>query len=240
MEEIDIRELEEPKEIIEIIKMQLSMILTNVYHELEDYLLEFENIDDTFQLDIIKRMTMLKLLEEVEEIKHDLFIETLETYNRLIGEINLFKSRYKQENNESKKMIEIVNSSMKRTTIISIGVSVLAPSLIPLVLVIDIPKLVLDSIVKKYHRDNIDINLLTRDLYDTVQRPLYDLVCNLRSDYHKSKVEFKELEEKAIDGENIIEDLMILSNPERVGLMHITFDQELYDNNIKQLTLEKE
>ena len=227
-EELNIIEVNEPEEFIELIKDQASHIMSKAYNELDKI-----QIVDTEEPDVLNRILMLKLLDEIKGLKHDLFSDTLETYNEILIEINKFRANYKNENYESELMKEYINGSMKRTIIISAGISVLLPTLIPLVLVYDIPKLGFDTMIKKYHTDRIEDNNLTNEMYESVQNPLFEYMDTLRSDYFSSIKKLNILEEKAINGENIISELKELINPENVGL-------ELIEEKEKVLIKEKE
>jgi len=227
-EELNIIEVNEPEEFIELIKDQASSIMSKAYNELDKI-----QIVDTEEPDVLNRILMLKLLDEIKGLKHDLFSDTLETYNEILIEINKFRANYKNENYESELMKEYINGSMKRTIIISAGISILLPTLIPLVLVYDIPKLGFDTMIKKYHTDRIEDNNLTNEMYESVQNPLFEYMDTLRSDYFSSIKKLNKLEEKAINGENIISELKELINPENVGL-------ELIEEKEKVLIKEKE
>lgn len=227
-EELNIIEVNEPEEFIELIKDQASHIMSNAYNELDKI-----QIVDTEEPDVLNRILMLKLLDEIKGLKHDLFSDTLETYNEILIEINKFRANYKNENYESELMKEYINGSMKRTIIISAGISILLPTLIPLVLVYDIPKLGFDTMIKKYHTDRIEDNNLINEMYESVQNPLFEYMDTLRSDYFSSIKKLNKLEEKAINGENIISELKELINPKNVGL-------ELIEEKEKVLIKEKE
>lgn len=226
-EELDIVEVDNPEEFINLLKDQGSTIMSHTYNILDQITLD-NNEKQPEELDVINRMLMLELLDEIKRIKHELFENVLDSYNDLIREMNVLRIQFSQENKDSIEMKEYIERSMKRTMIISAGISIIFPGLIPLVLIYDIPKLGFDTMIKKYHENRLDDNNMSEELFETVQKPLYELMDILRTDYHHSLNIFNELEEKALNGENIINELKELINPERVGLELIEEKQKVY------------
>ena len=68
-----------------------------------------------------------------------------------------------------------------------------------------------------------------------VQDPFYELIDTLRTDYHRSNEELKELEEKAINGEDISSALIEFMNPERIGLERIDLKEIPLDDELKYI-----
>ena len=227
-DELDIIEIENPDLFICLIKDQATTIMSHAYNELDRIIHEPEEDRTPEEFEVIKRKLMLDLIDEVKSIKHNLFKNTLDSYNDMIIEMNRFKARFQDEQRESELMKEYINGSMKRTIIISAGVSILLPGLIPLVLIYDIPKLGFDSVIKKYHNNRIENNKMTNEIFETIQDPFFEFMDTLRTDYHHSNKVFKELEERACNGEDIINDLKELMNPERVGLELENEEEKVY------------
>lgn len=227
-----IETVEEPEQLIEALKNEISIILSTTYNELDNMI--FDVIEEE-EFNVVNRMMNLQLIDEVQVIKHNIFLDILNTYNEIIREKNHFESKLKKENKESEYMKEELESSMKRTLIFSAGASLLLPKLIPLVLIIGIPRLGADKLVKDYHSRRIEKNNYKEDIFKRTQEPLYEFTDTLRTDYHKTKKELKELEERAINGDYIIDELKEIVNPERVGLEFIDLEEE----KEKVLTKEK-
>ena len=215
--------VEEPEQLIETLKNEISIILSTTYNELDNML--FDEIEED-NLNVVNRMMNLQLIDEVKEIKHNIFLDVLNTYNELITEKNQFETILKSENKESEYIKEECESSMKRTLIFSAGASLLLPSFIPLVLIIGIPRIGVDKLMKDYHDYRINKNNEREDCLKRTQEPLYEFTDRLRTDYHKTNKELKELEERAINGDYIIDELKEIVNPKRVGLEFIELEEK--------------
>ena len=213
----------EPEQIVDILKGEITIILSTTYNELNNMLID--EVEEE-KLNASNRMMNLKLIDEVKVIKHNLFSDILKTYNELIIEKNSFDSKIKLENKESEQIKEELNSSMKRTLIFSAGTSILLPGFIPLVLIIGIPRLGADKLMKDYHTRRIEENNHKEYLFKRVQEPLYELTDTLRTDYHKSMKELKELETRAINGDYIMDELKEIVNPKRVGLEFMELEEK--------------
>ena len=232
--EIKVVEATSAESVIRLMENHASEVMSTIYNDL-GLLVEIES-DEKDEFGIINRMLMLSLIDEIRGIKHDLYSNILDNYNELVMEINTFKARSKNENEESIIMKDYLEHSMKKNLIISSGVSLLFPAIIPIVLIVNLPILGADALVLNYHNNRLEKNTNIQEVFDLIQEPLYELTDKFRTDYLKSKKEFEELEEKAYAGDNIVKELMELINPERVGL-------ELTDVNLieefKQKQLKK-
>ena len=215
---LDLVEVDEPELLIHLLKSQISLILSNTYNKLNNMANNREVMEDIEEFDIITKIMMLRLIREVKDVKYNIFNDVLDIYNDLIVAKNRFAVQAKKENIESEEMQKYLNGSMKRTVVISAGLSLLLPEIIPLVLVIGIPKLGTDNLAYKYHQQRIEDNNYIQEIFERAQKPLYEFTSYLRRDYHSSKEELKLLEERAMNGETIIEELKEIINPNNMGL----------------------
>ena len=218
-----IETVEEPEKLVELLKNETSIILSTTYNELDSMVIdEIEELESN----VSNRIMNLQLIEEVKVIKHNIFLDILNTNNEVIRKKNHFETKFKTENKESEYIKEELDSSMKRTLIFSAGASLLLPKFIPLVLILGIPRLGADKLVKDYHVRRIEKNNSKEDILNRIQEPLYEFTDVLRTDYHKTKKELKELEERAINGDYILDELKEIVNPKRVGLEFIELEEE--------------
>lgn len=160
----------------------------------------------------------LQLIKETEKIKEEIFLGCLDCYNAFLKDKNLISSFSSKEISQHKMTIEIINHDMKKTGIITVGVTLLLPKLAPIALVISLPLLGLDSLGKKISKEIVDLLEKVKEYYESSQKEFFELIDNMRTDYHQSKKEFKELKQKAKAGEEIIDDLLKMLQPERIGL----------------------
>ena len=221
---MEIEKIEDPDVLVESIKNHISLVLSSTYSDLKNMLPEEEEIDDV-RLDVIRKVITLKLIDEIKTIKHLVYSDVLDAYNELVVSKNILEPVFKTENEESEYFKEELNSSMKRTIIISAALSAIIPKVIPLVLIIGVPRLGADKLMKNYHTKRLNYNKDVEEKLIRAQNPLFELMDALRTDYHKSNQEFKELEDRAIMGEKVIEDLMNLINPERIGLELVEIEE---------------
>lgn len=160
----------------------------------------------------------LEIIEEVEHFKEDLFLGCLGSYNEFLREKNLITSNAKSNIGTHRTRIDSASHDMKATGILAAGATLLFPKLSLIALALSIPRLGIDSFEIKLRKELIDLLEEFRDSYDSSQRELFQFVDAMRTDYHHSKKEFKELRQKAKAGEEIIDDLIKMLQPERIGL----------------------
>ena len=218
----------------DLVSVMLSRSLEDVYYmmpEEDEFMFEEDYL-------LMRKIISLDAINMIKKVKYDIFSRLLDTYNIVITDMNTFKSRYKKENIESEEIQLLVNRSMKRTAVISAGVSFLIPALIPLVLLIGVPSIGMDKMTKDYHKERIEKNNELKELYDIIHKPFYEFISILRRDYHRSNEELKELELRAMNGEDITEELISILDPSRIGLDYIP--SSIYeDEDIKQYIKQK-
>lgn len=233
MNQVQVIEVNDPSQITEVLKIEISKVLSESSKELIESLPKREDYNTESEYDLIKRMAMIEIVDKTKELKHEIFKEILDNYNTLLGEIIKFKNISEIENKNLELMDEYLDQRAKRTLIISLGISLLFPSIIPIVILVDIPQIGSNRLLKKHCKTKLENNKTIKNTMEQVRSPLYELTDTLRTDYHRSNEELKELEHKAIIGEDISENIKEILNPERIGLKRI-------ENPIKEKTLIKE
>ena len=164
------------------------------------------------------KMFMTDLVDAITSIKGDMFKDILNSYNDFLSEKIAVETQFKEEDERAKMVIRETRIHIKRIGIASLVITLILPSMLPIVLVINLPRIGLNLMAKKVMERNIEKNRLVLETMEQIQLPFYDFVCTLRDDYHKSNQELKELREKASQGENVIEPLLQMVNPERLAL----------------------
>ncbi len=234
MEDYNIIEVDSDN-IVEVLKMQTSLVLSTYYEKLKrDIKPSREDYTSEEEYQIVSRMQELELIDQVKEIKHLVFSNILNMYNEFIIEKNGFDFTSKKQNEESIQIINYTNSDIKRAGIITIGVTILLPIIAPIVIVFNIPRIGIDLIENKYHSKRLYNNIMIDEELKKVQDPFYELVDTLRSDYHKSNKELKQLEDKALHGVDISTELIEFLDPERVNLERIEIPEELFMEKNKE------
>ena len=203
-------------------KIQTSGMLSMKYDEIlqkpqpkkEDYATEEE-----YQGAV--KSFMLDTLEYVSLCKKASFVLILDRYNHFLGTIHNLEEMKKKAEKDHIQEIERLSKDQSRTFFASAIASLLFPAGFPLYLTYMFAKI-------GYNRVKINKQITTfaneEALYrmtKEMQNELYDFVCTLRSDYHATNHELKELKERAEKGENIMPQLLEIISPERVGLERI-------------------
>ena len=239
--EIEVINLDDPSQTVDLIKMFISRALEGCE---EDFL----NIEVKDELDFKTeeeykeyfKNLQLQLIEDVEEIKLSIFQTVLYSYNKFVGEKNLFELDALNAQKESEEMIDFTSRDIKRATITSIGISLIFPSFIPAVFIINFPRLWADFQANEFHIGRMQAYADAQEKFKELQLPFFDLMDTIRTDYHKSKKELKELRRYAIEGENIIPYLFSQIGPERLSINR--YDLETLEFDIeepKELVKEK-
>ncbi len=238
MEDYKIIEVNDPNQMVDILKLQASTILSDVTEQLKaDILPNREDFETEEEYEIIKRMTMMQLVDDISAVKKEVFCGILDTYNNFITEMNTFMSESKKQNKESLVMREYASYDMKKAGIITLGVSVIFPIAAPFLIVINLPRIGMDALLKKYHNMRLERNEALYEVFKSIQDPFYEFTNTLRSDYHASNKELKELKDKAIEGEDVLPQLIQIIEPERVGLQstNLLEEQEEQKKLIKEI-----
>ena len=240
-EEIEVINLEDPSQTVDLIKVFISQAL----EECEE---EFLNLEVKDQSDFETEEEYLEyfkdlqnqLIDDIEEIKLSIFQTVLYSYNKFVGEKNLLELDALNAKKESEEMINFTSRDIKRATISSIGISLIFPSFIPAVFIINFPRLWANFHVNEYHIGRMEAYEDAKERFKEIQLPYYELMDTIRTDYHKSKKELEELRKNVEDGENIIPYLFSQIGPERLSINRYDLSNLEFDiEEPKELTKEK-
>ena len=233
MEEFNVIEINNPTQVVDILKTEVSLILSNMYEEAKENIsIKREDYETEEEYQVMLCINELKLLDEIKEVKHNIFSGLLDSYNDLVIDSNIFRSKVASDKRESEEMIDLASYDMKKAGIITVGGSILLPMIAPLLIAFNGPRIGLDFLTKKYHSSRLESNELLLGEIRKIQDPFYEFINTLRTDYHRSNEELKELEERVLNGEDVSKLLIEYINPERIGLekinlMALPFEEEL-------------
>jgi len=195
---------------------------------LEQELPKREDYESNEEYEQDRKQLMIDLVDEVQKLKKQVFVSVLDSYNDLLS------AKYEIENNvreSNQSCIDLINQSrrdIKNAGIVTLLLTIVFPQSLPFLLILNIPRVGLDVLATKASIRRINLNQLALENIKGIQYPMYDLTCDLRSDYHESNRRLKELRDKAVNGENIIGDLLELVNPERVHLKRVEKQELLF------------
>ena len=89
-----IETVEEPEKLVELLKNETSIILSTTYNELDSMVIdEIEELESN----VSNRIMNLQLIEEVKVIKHNIFLDILNTNNEVIRKKIILKLNLKQK-----------------------------------------------------------------------------------------------------------------------------------------------
>lgn len=244
--------MEKPVKIIQIDSMDgmVSMMKYAVAASMTDWeksILELEipkredfTTEEEYQVEI--RQYMVDLVDEVKEIKGEVFKSVLDSYNNYLSSKYEIESTIKKQNEQCVNMYINATADMKRAGILTVVLTLFVPQALPILLVLDIPRVGIDLLARGVSKKKMKMNEIQKELFSQIQIPFFDFTCDLRSDYHKSNKELDELRKKALNGENVIGNLLEIVNPERVNLKRVEssellpFVEVVEEEQQKQLT----
>ena len=211
--------LEDDAHFLEGIKLSNALELS--FYKDEILYLDIPNREDYESLEDFNKANtqfMVNKVDEIKNIKHTTFVNTLKVYNDILNDVYKIKRCDSEEGRLFNEMIDHSNNDIKRAGMIAFYLSLLFPAIIPITLLANVPRVVFDLLQKrncKRELEKIDILkkkiLLNQDIF-------YEYIDTLRTDYHKSNKELDELRRRAINGENIMPKLLGILNPKRIGL----------------------
>ena len=201
----------------------LKSMVSSLYVEWLDDLLEVEMPQESDyaskeEYEKSCKEFMADLVDQAKEYKGDIFKGVLESYNEFLTHKHAFDAEAKDKNARAEQKIASATSDMKNTGIMVLFLSLLFPQAFPIITLINGPRILLDARERKQQIANLEQIRMTAEQIKRVQDPLYWFTDSLRTDYHKSNKELEELRERALNGENVIQNLMELMSPERIGL----------------------
>ena len=220
--QIKVIQVDSSEAIVDSMKLCVAMAMSEWEQDLltaelpkrEDYQTETE-----YQEEIKAYMT--DAVDQIKDLKRQVFCSVLESYNEFLT------AKYDQDTNiknENSKCIEYIGDSlsdMKRAGIITLVLTLILPSALPIIIVLNGTRIGLDALTSKIMGRKIESNNQIQEEIKKIQIPFYEFTDTLRTDYHQSNHELDELREKALKGENVLGKLMEIVNPERVQLPHV-------------------
>ena len=227
MEMIKRIKIDNPDEIVNELKKQasgsLKMFSEGIIREKLPKRIDYDSYED-YQIE--RTTVLMKLLSEVEELKRLIFVSELNAYNNFLRSFNEFKHYAKMQNNNFIESIEKVTGDMISAGIVTIALTVIFPYTTPIVLFFNIPRIGMDAFTRKINKMRINDNIELEKKLKNLQEPLYEFTDTLRTDYHRSKKEIKELRERLKEGEDITEELIKIASPKRIGLDIVEEEQK--------------
>jgi len=164
---------------------------------------------------------MLDMIDTIKDAKKGIFCNVLDAYNEFLYSKNDMDNRINTQNRESIEMMETAGRDIRNTGIATVVLSILLPSAIPIILVFSVTRASLDFLQSVFNTKRMLRNEQIREEMKNIQIPFFEFTCDLRSDYHKSNHELDALKEKALNGENIMGELIQIVSPERVSLQRV-------------------
>lgn len=169
---------------------------------------------------------MIDWIDQVRQVKKEVFISTLDIYNGILGKSNNFNFTSSKNIERFNTEIERCNGSIKRRGIVSLVLAFMLPLTLPYNVLINGSQIAADMIQKKrFEKEMSNINVEKNQLREIID-DIYPLVSDLRDDFHNSNRRLDELKRKALKGENIMGELLEICSPERIGLQRIKLNSE--------------
>ncbi len=205
--DLQIADKETLEDMINTLKYTLSIVMTDAYCLLIMASMEERSIEYNLQL-----------INEIESLKKEVFELVLCSFNNFIKDKNLISARASKEISIRKDIIEQMEQNIKKTNIISVGSLLLLPMLSLFIIPLGALKIELDKFRKNESEEIMEITESIKNDYETAHIAFYQLTDSLRTDYLQSKRKLEELRQKALEGQEIIDDLIQLVNPESINL----------------------
>ena len=211
--------IENHQQIVNVIKVYLSNILTNYYEEF--LLVELPN-QDNFQnrgeYEQAKKEQMIQLIEKVSKIKEECFVSILNAYNLFLDRKRDLDRIIKQQEEESILAREHTQKDIKKVGLLTLALTIVFPRYMPLFIAINLPRIGSDYLVKKVYNSRAEKNAIFQKKIVEIQISFFEFENTLRENYHKTNEELKKLKIRAEAGENIMTDILYLIEPERIGI----------------------
>lgn len=214
--------LSNTKEIIEMLKMVVSnqmiqvenLILSEPLPKREDFQTEEEYNREVKEF-------MSDAIDVIEDAKKEIFVNVLDSYNDFLVMKNTIESPIKDQNKQAEETAFNAGRSIRNTAIGTAVLTLLLPSLFPIVIVVGVGRIGFKILEVKMCANTVARNMEMEEVLKNLQIPFFDFTCELRTDYHQSNKELKEMRERLENGENIMPDLMELIKPERLSLERV-------------------
>lgn len=201
----------------------LKSMVSSMYVEWTDDLLETElpkeeDFASKEEYEKACKEFMVDLVDQAKEYKGDIFKGVLESYNAFLTASHSFDTEAKQRCEHAIDQIAKATSDMKRTGIMVLVLSLIFPQAIPFLILFNGPRILIDARAKKRLELSLSQTNMQKSQMDSIQDPLFWFTDSLRTDYHASNKELDELRKRALNGENVISELMEIMSPERLSL----------------------
>ena len=181
---------------------------------------------------------MFFALSNVKELKKTIFQCKLEEYNEFLTEKREWDSFFNEKLPLLKAHIKRTSGNNKRIAIVTAILTVLLSSIAPIVIAFLYMLLNNRLLIKnaKTYKDGKELE----EYIDQVQRNYYDVIFDLRDDFHRSNEELDKLMERALCGEMVLDELLEIVNPKRLSLPEVKPTKPaLIEEKPKQYVLEK-
>lgn len=232
--------MEQPVKVIELTcgndaTKMLKAMVSSLYVEWLDDLMEVDlpqdvDFDSKEEYEKACKEFMIDLVDQAKEYKEDIFRNVLASYNQFLSSKHDFETYAQKQDAESIEGIEKMTLDMKSVGMVSLFLTFILPQSLPYIILLNGPRIGLDVMSRKRFEKNLEQTRIAREQMKSIQDPMFWFTDQLRTDYHKSNQEFKELRERASNGENIIEKLTEMMSPERLALKR--------ENILKELSFE--
>ncbi len=171
---------------------------------------------------------MLNAVKFAEQTKKEVFVQDLEKYNSFLS--RKFETDQKLKELKQQHISEIEKRTRKKRYIIisEIITTLFFPEFFPIIIGVGLGQIIANNTYIKFQIEDLKNEEQTEEMIRNIQIELADLSFKLREDYHKSKQEFGLLRQRALQGENILEDALYMISPERLSLPRV--DVEIEEN----------
>ena len=186
---------------------------------------------------------LMTLVEYVSKIKYDVFSDVLNSYNESLSIEHNLLDNSKRLTDRINRDVNYFNGNIRRTVISSIICCLICPvNMIPLFIGLGLGRYAINKAqIKRSMVITEQQKEMLKQFRDDKDK-IYVFQDDLRTDYHKRKVELEELKKMILDGkvnsENrdaFIDKLRALINPE--GYERVKFDDNYLENRIFLLKL---
>ena len=139
--------LEDDAHFLEGIKLSNALELS--FYKDEVLYLDIPNREDYESLEDFNKANtqfMVNKVDEIKNIKHTTFVNTLKVYNDILNDVYKIKRCDSEEGRLFNEMIDHSNNDIKRAGMIAFYLSLLFPAIIPITLLANVPRVGFDFI----------------------------------------------------------------------------------------------
>lgn len=205
--------------LIEVEKYTISGVMSLTQQEIEKNPVpkrEESSSDDEYKILFIEYM--LNAIKKAEKTKKELFIKNLERYNNFLTKKQEVEEQIRSSRETHEKEIDRNSKKKGKIILAEIITTLLLPAYFPIIAGVGLAQYLSTNVAIKYHLEGIQNEEDAKEVLKKMQDELSDLSFLLRDDYHRSKEEFGKLRQRALLGENVLQDVLNLMDPERLSL----------------------